>query len=219
MYELSTGTLSVSDSEILGQDMNPNANTLIKSAVGRTKNRFTMVLENFYKNSGRNPKKEFFNAFIIRSIKRALRNADKKKIPKNTSIAIDANNELELLLWEKLRETFLEDPKFFRAISTTCSGPLTDGKAKRKSTANRGQPKSFNNRFCRKFFINENTRRVYYILIELLFIDLNPAQLKKKFSFYCCPHERHYSECYTKWGNLKFYLQNEYFYNLEVTKR
>ena len=63
---------------------------------GRRKKDFTFILEKFLTNNSRHPKKEYFNAFIIRAIKKAFRCVIKGVIPGQTAIAVDPANSNEM---------------------------------------------------------------------------------------------------------------------------
>ena len=63
---------------------------------GRRKKDFTFILEKFSTNNARHPKKEYFNAFIIRAIKKAFRCVIKGVIPGKTAIAVHPDNANEM---------------------------------------------------------------------------------------------------------------------------
>ena len=76
--------------------------------------------------------------------------------------------------------------------------------------------KSFSNGFCKQFFHDEYMRRGYMIVIELIFLDSNPAILRKKLNFYCCGLEVHSDECHQAWGQLKSYLEMKYLADFDL---
>lgn len=188
-----------------------------RSSVGRKKNKFTMILEKFYTKNSKNPKKEFINAFIIRSIRRFFRNAAIDKQPVRTCLAIDCSNETEQQCWDIVREMYQADPEYYNKVSLTTNAPLTDGKAKRKERNIGKIAKSHNNSFCKSFFVDKKLQKAFFVLMDLLFSDSDPNKLKQRFKFYCCLHTLHFDECYEKWNDLKGYLYNEYFKDLDLT--
>ena len=80
------------------------------STPGRTKLIFTFILEYFFISNSKHPKREYFNAFIIRSIKKTLRCAISGCIPKTTAIAVHSNNNEEMKLWNLLQALNPEQP-------------------------------------------------------------------------------------------------------------
>ena len=175
---------------------------------GRKKNEFTKILENFYTGKARHPKKEFFNAYMIRSIKRLYRYVSKKKVPLKTSIGINMNNTKHAKLWSVAKQIYKENPKYITKFTETDFEPSTPGKNKKH--------KSFSNEFCKMFYDDEYMRRAYMVIIELIFLDSNPAILRKKLNFSCCSLEVHSEKCFMAWGYLKNYLKHRYFIDLEI---
>lgn len=206
------------DSSMLSSSMINQASTSrSRSSVGRKKNKFTMILEKFYTKNSKNPKKEFINAFIIRSIRRFFRNAATDKKPVRTCLAIDSCNETEVVCWNIIREMYLAEPAYYDRVSLTTNAPLTDGKAKRKERNIGKIAKSHNNSFCKSFFNDKKLQKAFFVLMDLLFSDSDPNKLKNRFKFYCCTHPLHYDECFQNWNDLKVYLYNEYFKDLDLT--
>ena len=183
---------------------------------GRKKNKFTSVLENFFTCNSRHPKKEFFNAFMIRSIKRAFRYIELGRVPSNTNIAIDCNDGKQVKIWEEVKYIYLNGPSFVKKIAATDSGPVTDGKSKRKKELNSSKFKSFNNQYCRDFFKSSILRKAFFLIFELMICNFDPSVLKVKFKFYCCLSDTHGVECYKSWIGLKEYLITKYFKDLDV---
>lgn len=193
-----------------------SSNHKVSRPSGRKKNVFTLILEQFYTTNTRHPKKEFFNAFIIRSIKRAFRYLELEKIPVKTCITVDLRNEGEKNCWLNLQKLYKKYPEHFKKVATTETSPLTDGKSKRNLDSKTSAPKSFNNSFCRDFFADELMQKTFLILIELMFSDSDPSKLRTKLKFYCCTLEQHSDQCYKSWTELRDYLNFRYFLDLEV---
>lgn len=182
---------------------------------GRKKNDFTEILDEFNSGPQKKPKKEFFNAFIIRAIKRALRAVISGKTPKTTCIAVDIKNGIQSEIWSKIQEIYRKNPELIVNKSKTDDGPLTDGRSKR-NTKSEGY-KSFNNAFCKEFFSNNLMREAFNYIIELIYCQYSPARCCEKFKFNCC-HMRnaHCVECDGKWMKLKEYFSQCYFRDLDV---
>jgi hypothetical protein len=191
-------------------------------APGRTKNAFTHVLDLFRSgDTKKSPKKEFFNAFIIRAIKRAFRCVISNKVPKTTCIQVDQRIPAQARNWTEIGNIYRENPILIEEISKTENGPETDGKPKRKGKDGNSQKsenisKSFNNSFCKSFFSEVLVQRAFNAVIEIMFSEFEPEKLKKRFSFRCCSHKEHGPECESKWTTLKDYFDNRYFKDLEV---
>jgi hypothetical protein len=196
--------------------LNGNSSTSGRSFVGRKKNRFTLILEQFYTKNSRNPKKEFFNTFVIRSIKRIFRYALTDSMPRKTCVAISEDNPVQMKSWETFKKMFKKQPEFYAKISLTTNAPLTDGKSKRKEKSNGRTPKSHNNTFCRTFFLNKKMQKSFFVLMNLLFSENQLSCFNSRFKFMCCVHNQHNFECFEKWNKLKNYLYNIYFDDLEI---
>jgi hypothetical protein len=187
-----------------------------KCVSGRKKKRFTSILEQFFTSNARHPKKEFFNAFVIRSLKRSFRYIDKNHMPGKTCIAIDFSSRIDMEIWNEMTDLFWSDPEHFRSISATEMSPQTDGKSKRRAEKVSASPKSFNNKFCKEFFSDEYMQRAFFVFIKLLFSEASPEKLRKRFRFDCCRLEEHGEVCVQAWANLEKYLRMDYMAELEV---
>ena len=164
---------------------------------GRNKNAFTLILENFFNSNSKHPKKEFFNAFIIRLIKKSYRQIIHGEMAIG-SMKIDLLIQEEFDAWKLLQDIYRENTQEIVELSKTYNGPATDGKCKRinKEISHL----SFNNDYCKLFFSEEFNRRAFRVIIELMFLDPDPSTLKSssKFKFYCCPFHEHSEECNRK---------------------
>lgn len=187
-----------------------------KKNPGREKAKFTLILEGFQAKKGKHPKKEFFNAFIIRAIKRAIRYMIAQKTPKTTCIAVNNTLTNEANIWNKLSDIYRQDVDLMKRISQTESGPLTDGKAKRDLSQDSKNEKSFNNPFCKAFFSNSLIREAFVTIIDLIYTNANSQKLCDKFKFSCCLTRMHNEDCENKWIRLKEYFKEDYFVEMEV---
>lgn len=183
---------------------------------GRKKKPITLVFEHFFNNQCHHPKKEFFNAFMIRAIKRAFRIVAKNLTPKKTSIEVIPNNPRQTSLWNTLVLLYKKNPDHIKKISTTISSPLTDAKTKRKPSMRKDKANSYNNSYCKNFFQDWFMQVAFYVIAGLLFSDPSPNVLIRKFKFKCCQDVVHTNECMKKWGVLKDFLENTYFKDLGI---
>ena len=193
-----------------------NISSSHKRSIGRSKNHFTLILDNFYTSAARHPKKEFFNVFMIRAIKRAIRYISQGKVPKNTAIAVDVTKDNEIEIWQRIKVVYKADPGRLLTLANTSCGPETDGRSKRNKKKGKSVFKSFNNEYCKLFFLDERMRKIFHLLIDLIFCDLSPARLKSKLKFNCCTYDEHGQHCYEIWEEFKEYLKHNYFIDLEV---
>ena len=194
---------------------------------GRTKNCFTRILDRFITSKSRKPpKKEFFNAFIIRAIKRAFRCVMTNKVPKTTCIKVDQKIPNQARHWSEIGNIYRENPQFIEMLSKTETGPETDGKPRRAQNGNSGLSemgiaascKSFNNLFCRDFFSNLLTQRAFKAIIEIMFSNIECKELCLRFGFSCCRDAEHGLDCAEKWQTLRHYFSTRYFSDLEVSQ-
>ena len=172
---------------------------------GRVKNEFTKVLERFLTPRNKPPKKEYFNAFSIRAIKRAIKNARRGLIPKRTSIAIDTNSEIQMNMWHQIERLCRQNiPKMEEILKIDLG------------YANDREHKSFTNRFCKEFYDHAFTREIFTILLNIIYSASHPKNLCDKFKFMCC-FSSHTSECEEKWNVLREYLMMSYFLDIEAS--
>jgi len=75
-------------------------------------------------------------------------------------------------------------------------------------------PKSFNEKFCKKYFLPIQVRESYFYYTEYIFSEFDPDVLCKKFKLRCCRSPQHSPDCYNSWNLLKFYVQNIMITNL-----
>jgi hypothetical protein len=177
------------------------------STPGRRRYLFTAKLSLFLTSTNKHPKKEFFNAFIIRAVKRALRHASNGRTPRFTSIQVDISNPEVVGLWTSIQDIYSRNPAEIEKLAKTDSGPITEGRTIRTNTE--GVPRSFNNEYCRNFFSNPLMQRVFRLIIQIMTMERNAGELCKIFKFRCCEGS-HNVFCIEKWLSLKEYLLEKY---------
>ncbi|CAG9313298.1 unnamed protein product [Blepharisma stoltei] len=186
--------------------------TDIKST-GRKQIVDTKILGRFQSSSNPYPpKKEYLRCKMIRGHKRANRQIEKSVIPKRT---INAYSSIAEVYWSKLAACFNAHKDVLIEESKTEAGPKTDGKTKRNCNEN-NIPKSFNEKFCKRYFSPEEVRESYFYYTEYIFAEFDPDVMCKKFKLRCCRSPIHNSECFESWKLLKFYVQKIMLDNLGV---
>ncbi|OMJ66836.1 hypothetical protein SteCoe_36178 [Stentor coeruleus] len=163
------------------------------------------VLNKFrHANSRKVLKKEFLRAQLIRAFKRALRQISQgKKLPIKSKLhSFDSKNQQALRIWNILKDFYYQNEEL-QSICLTTNGPKTDGKSKPKPE---NIEKSFNSKFCQKFFSQEIVRKCFSYYLELIFLPFEPKVLCKKFNFLCCDEKHHSIDCLYKWDIMKKYL-------------
>lgn len=165
------------------------------------------------------PKKEYVRCKVIRGHKKMIRNMIENKFPSKGIIKISSKDKKQLQIYRFFQDHYADHTSDLDEISKTESGPLTDGKSRRKNPqAKLDTENSFNNSFCKEYFSTQSVRESFCIFIELVFSKIEPDGLKEKFGFSCCRGRLHNLDCYDKWMILKFYLQDEMFVTLDYCK-
>ncbi|CAG9325966.1 unnamed protein product [Blepharisma stoltei] len=184
-----------------------------KKSTGRKQIADTKILNRFESLSKpKPPKKEYLRRKMIRGHKRVNRQIEKGIIPKRTLNVFSAQAKS---FWDRLTKTFTQYKNILSQESKTEAGPKTDGKTKRKAEED-GLPKSFNGKFCRKYFEPIEVRESYFYYTEYVFSEFDPDILSKKFKLRCCRAPQHSSECMNSWKLLKFYVQKIMFDNIGI---
>ncbi|CAG9317339.1 unnamed protein product [Blepharisma stoltei] len=153
------------------------------------------------------PKKEYLRCKLIRGHKRILRQIKKCIIPAKTLNRIDPSNPSALRQYEALRNCYYRNADELDPLTETVKGPITDGRAKRKSAWCEDIENSFNMSFCRSYFAPNSIRESYFLYVELIFMELDAEVLCDKFDFHCCREKNHSGECIEKWLLMKNIIQ------------
>ncbi|CAG9311373.1 unnamed protein product [Blepharisma stoltei] len=184
-----------------------------KKSTGRKQIVDTKILNRFESLSKpKPPKKEYLRCKMIRGHKRVNRQIERGIKPKRTLNVFSAKAKS---YWDQLLKSFNQYKSILSQESKTEAGPKTDGKTKRKGEEN-DLPKSFNGKFCRKYFEPIEVRESYFYYTEYVFSEFDPDVLCKKFKLRCCRAPQHSSECMNSWKLLKFYVQKIMFDNLGI---
>lgn len=184
-----------------------------KKSTGRKQIVDTKILGKFQSLSKPSPpKKEYLRCKMIRGHKRANRQIEKKIFPKRTLNVYSAKAQS---YWDQLTKCFNLHKSVLVEESKTEAGPKTDGKTKR-NTGENNIPKSFNEKFCKRYFQPVQVRESYFYYTEYIFSEFEPDVLCKKFKLRCCRAPEHSSECLNAWNLLKFYVQKIMLDNLDV---
>ncbi|OMJ95163.1 hypothetical protein SteCoe_1537 [Stentor coeruleus] len=181
----------------------------------------TLIMKKFItiKDCNLTPKKEYVRCKVIRGHKKMIRNIIDNKFPTKGIIKINSKDKKQLQLYRFFQDHYADHASDLDEISKTESGPLTDGKARRKNSKTKlDTENSFNNTFCKEYFTSQSVRESFCIFIELVFTKIDPDCLKERFGFSCCQGRLHNLDCYDKWMILKFYLQDEMFVTLDYCK-
>ncbi|CAG9319803.1 unnamed protein product [Blepharisma stoltei] len=153
------------------------------------------------------PKKEYLRCKLIRGHKRILRQLRKCVMPRKTLNRFDHSSHSARRLFDMLRSCYYRNAEELDRLSETSSGPITDGRAKRKHTPLAHVENSFNVTFCESYFSPASIRESYFLYVELVFSELNPEILCDKFDFWCCKKRRHDGTCVEKWLLMKDVIQ------------
>ena len=174
----------------------------------KTKRNSNNLLSKFICGTGNYPKKEYVRCKLIRGHKRAIRNAFLGKKAKKTINRINLKNKKQIAKLNEFSTHAYKNRFFLEEVSKPENGPKTDGISK-KSLANfKGSEKSFNNNYCRKYFLNYLTRESFKLYCDVLFGGSSLNDLCDKFDFNCCSSKsNHNDECYEKWKCLETYLK------------
>jgi len=146
--------------------------------------------------SSRVPKKEYLRCKLIRGCKKFMRHLAQKKDPHKITKFKKTTPKIKRI-WEKMqkfREFNLETLEEFSKTDTTLSDEVY---------------KSYNSKFCSRFFENLLVRKVFRQYIKLLFVDFEVNRLEKEFNFSCCVERKHDDFCLFAWEELKKYILSE----------
>lgn len=147
------------------------------------------------------PKKEYFNALIVRKIKKQFRSMSGNK--KNYLKGIDPSSKIFL----KFQNIYIHNKEFLDEISRTENGPQLNGRNSR--------PKSFNTTYLKSFFRDKVIQESFYVMIEFM-MQGDCENKSKNFLFNCCEDNQHDIQCSGKWNDLENFLKVSYLEELGV---
>ena len=160
------------------------------------------------------PKKEYFRCQHIRALKKSWRQLGCGKRPGASIHQVETLTQNEL--WQQLTEMYHTHEELLQRLSATEAGPLTDGKHKPHVEELQPQAKSFNNEFCRNFFMSWEVQEYNRVFCDLVY-DVSPASLCRKLKLQCCNHFTHSEACAEVWANVKHFAQRGMLEELAVT--
>ncbi|OMJ74804.1 hypothetical protein SteCoe_26179 [Stentor coeruleus] len=181
-----------------------------------SKIQFNNILKAFFLRDGNNcPKREIFNAFIIRNICRFCRCLLIGKIPKKTAIKIDHNDTSQCLVWEEGLKLHRCQREMVEEISKIPKN-LSSKQIEHRNSGKMIKAKSFNNSFCKDFFQKPVAKSIFSILLMIFFTDITSEGLVNRFQFKCCKNSNHNDICKKKWWDLEKYMKESYLKDLGV---
>ena len=182
----------------------------LKSIRTRSRSRFEKsTLSLFIDKNNRNPKKEYLRIQIIRGVKRAIREAlSSRRYPTKKLHAVDLSSSASKSAWDQFVQSVTENSDFTSRYSSTDSGPSTDGKSSRMSQVAESKSKSYNDRFCYKFFSEIMQTSIYSNYLILVFNPFCCKALQNKFNFRPSGHNTKScsDECSKRWKLLQEYI-------------
>ncbi|CAG9324001.1 unnamed protein product [Blepharisma stoltei] len=157
------------------------------------------------------PKKEYIRCTLIRGHKRSIRQSFQGIYPSKGIHKFLLTDAKSYRIWNYLTQICLRDSRdsaIMMEKSSTVKGPKTDGKSKRQQIKENDElKKSFNDDFCRSYFLEEVIKEHYYYYIKLLFAHFDCDILCEKFNFFCC-EGRHTDICTKKWELLNIFVSD-----------
>lgn len=174
----------------------------------RRKRNSMNLLSKFICETGNNPKKEYVRCKLIRGHKRAIRNAFIGKKAKKTINRINFKNKKQIAKLDEFTAHAIQNRSILEEVSRPENGPKTDGISKKSKANLKDSEKSFNNNYCRKYFLNSLTRESFILYCDVLFDGSSVNELCEKFDFSCCSSKStHNDECSEKWKLLEKYFK------------
>jgi hypothetical protein len=177
------------------------------------------TLSMFIDKNNRSPKKEYIRCQIIRGVKRAMRDSRSlSRLPVKKLHSVDSQCFESVEAWRDFTETVKINQNFVSMFSSTESGPLTDGKSSRKYQSNE---KSYNDRFCFRFFTEIMKTDIYSHFLLLIFTPFTCKSLCLKFNFRPVGHSTKACspDCRSKWEAFRDYVSSKMIEDLRPRER
>lgn len=146
--------------------------------------------------SSQSPKKEYLRCKLIRGCKKCMRHLAQKKDPQKIAKFKKMSPKAKRI-WEKMLKFHEEN------LGTLGEFSKTD------TTLSDEVYKSYNSKFCSRFFENVVVRKLFKLYIKLLFVDYDLNRLAKEFNFGCCIGKHDENLCLLAWEELKNYILSE----------
>jgi hypothetical protein len=182
------------------KDHNPSSKHLSKHNKKRTpfENFFKSIKSKKKQNSSilKHPKKEYIRCKLIRGCKKCIRLLIKSPFPQELGKFSNLSPQA-LYCWDSMLSYYLKYKAQLKHLSSTQQ--LVPNK----------EIKSYNLKFCQKFFATAPVRNFFQLYVEFLFSDKDPERLCSEFNFSCCRVYAHTEECQNSWNELLKYLVGE----------
>ena len=218
-YTKTLDSIEPQEQEIIAEEAITPANPSKKKKKKSKLSSETEALSMFFIGQ-RHPKKEYVRCKLIRGHKRALRQVYTKKYPSATIHKIDIQVEAELLSWKAFTIHASKFKDYLTEVCKTENGPMTDGVAKRTQQKKMSAEiqKSFNDNFCREYFLDPIRYESYKLYIGIIFATFDAENLCSRFEFTCCSEDNtsHYPDCLRKWKSLEKFIKDGMVQELEV---
>jgi hypothetical protein len=156
---------------------------------GRPKKGLAKAVEVFFNKNKKGPRPANVNVSLMRMIKKLFSSIKKNQIKK---ISINLNQK-DLKLLTEIVEIYHNNSNNIDRIFES-------------ENLNR----SYNNTFLNSFFTSEVGKDCFKLFIDLIFSEINPEKLCRKFKFKCCRQKDHDNDCRTRWEDFKKYLRSNH---------
>ncbi|OMJ80464.1 hypothetical protein SteCoe_19267 [Stentor coeruleus] len=161
----------------------------------------------FFYRSKKPLKKEYVRANIIRLHKKNIRMImSNKKSLRRMKREMALFTDKQAKAFERFKDFTKNNWEIMSAICPTESGPMTDGKARRKGSKNKAA-KSFNDTYVRDYFADYRMRESFSYFIDYIFAEENSSLLVSSLNYFCCLNENHSEKCISHWLGLKEFYQ------------
>jgi hypothetical protein len=161
--------------------------------------------------NGKPLKKEYQRCQIIRGIKKCARYMVTGRKPQKGIHQFDVRDQDKMKIWQAMDQLVSHDPDLFGSLGSTCEGPATDGKVIRKrSRMEAPEFRSFNDDYCRHFYMPEAVREFHYYYLQLVYGlgAVDPKSVSEKLTVFCC-NGNHSDLCTAIWERVRHYVMFE----------
>ena len=114
-----------------------------------------------------------------------------------------------------LKDRIYSNLSYFKEVSLPQNGPISDGSLSKSSQKSKNF-KSYNNKFVKSFFENEQIKECYFYFILMTFLEVSFDKLERVLKIKCCSGD-HTNLCEDHWKEIKEILLSEIFTNIGIT--